>query len=252
MFKCSVCGEVFEKKFNFCPSCGVGNKSIMELNNRTEDSNSIVDSNRSSKKNKKGEVHNQNLNQNQQKQISVVKMIYIGVILLIIGGAVLIGSGVFDTQSVSSGNANITDPHAKAGIDLKSIEEITQLENAVKNNPNDYESLIRLAHLYNDSGFKEKAIERYKVYLKQFPKAADVWVDMGVCIYELGNNEEAIKNMERAVSIDPRHQIAHLNLGVVNFASGNVAIAKNYWKKAVEINPTSDVAKRAQELINQQ
>ncbi len=36
------------------------------------------------------------------------------------------------------------------------------------------------------------------------------------------DNDNAIKEMEKALEINPTHQIGHLNLGVVNLNAGNI------------------------------
>jgi len=106
--------------------------------------------------------------------------------------------------------------------------------------------------MYNDGGFYQKAIDKYKVYLKSNPKAADVIVDMGVCYFNLGKNQEAIDNFKKGIEINPKHQIAHLNMGVVyNSGMNNKTEALKWWKKAVELDPSSDIGKRAQDFLNQ-
>ncbi len=72
---------------------------------------------------------------------------------------------------------------------------------------------------------------------------------MGVCYFEMGDYDEAIKLMEKSLEYVPNHQIAHLNLGVVNMNAGNMAVAKKWLQKAYDINPNNEVGKRAQELI---
>jgi len=187
------------------------------------------------------------------KVISSTKIIYITVALLALASIILVTSGIFDStgsvQATTDAASNTNNPHV--GVDLNQLEQITELQKTVDSNPNNLDALLNLAHLLNDSGFKDKAIERYEQYLKQNSKAADVWVDMGVCYFELGKNSEAISKMEKALTIEPKHQIAHLNLGIVNLSSGNKEKALSWWKKAVEINSASEIGKRAQELINQ-
>ncbi|MFA7227914.1 MAG: hypothetical protein WC061_02680, partial [Melioribacteraceae bacterium] len=62
-------------------------------------------------------------------------------------------------------------------------------------------------------------------------------------------NIEAISAMEKALKINPRHQIANLNLGIVNMSSGNLEKSKIYWKAAIEIDPTNEIGQKAKELL---
>ncbi len=168
---------------------------------------------------------------------------------------ILIGAGTFDNPSSEHVHVSQTpqppakdDPHG--GVDMSNLQEINRLQNIVEQNPNDLESLLKLAHLLNDSKFYEKAIETYKKYLSIKPNSPDVLVDMGVCYFELKNYDTAIATMKKAIEIDPKHQIAHFNIGIVTFSTDRPKEAKEWWRKAVEIDPTSDVGKKSQELIN--
>ena len=40
------------------------------------------------------------------------------------------------------------------------------------------------------------------------------------------------------------------NIGIVNFAANNKSEAVTWWKKAIEIDPNTNIAKKAEELIN--
>ncbi|MCX7876632.1 MAG: tetratricopeptide repeat protein [Melioribacteraceae bacterium] len=224
MKKCKVCGESLSEKFNFCPNCGD------QINKKTSKNFSPN-------------------NQQNNKAISVKFVVISFLVLLIIGTSILYFSGIFDAHKIENHNQSVNN-QANTGADLSKLEEINNLENILKSNPEDYKTLLDLAHLLNDSGFKEKAIEKYQQYLKKFPKEADVLVDMGVCYYELGQNQNAIMYMKEALKYQPKHQIAHLNLGIVHLAIDEKEKSKDYWKKAVEINPNNEIGKRAQELIN--
>jgi len=112
------------------------------------------------------------------------------------------------------------------------------------------ELLLQLAHLRNDSGFFQQAINNYQTYLEKKPNDVDARIDMGVCYYNLKNFKKAIEEMEKAVKIKPNHQIGLLNLGVVNLTAGNAAKSAEWLKKAIKVNPNSEFGKRAQELLN--
>lgn len=200
-----------------------------------------------SKKNKTSNVINES--NIEEKILSPIKILYLLFALILITGLILYSAGVFDstTTPIQTENKSFEDQHS--GVDLQNLERINELENQYKINPNN-QVLLELAHLLNDSGFKERAIEKYKIYLTTNPKDADVLVDMGVCYYELQNYTEAERWMKEALKYNPKHQIAHMNLGIVTINSGKHDEAIEWWKKAIEINPNTDIAKRAQELIN--
>ena len=161
---------------------------------------------------------------------------------------IVYSSGSFDNPVVSTTAQNNENDFHK-GVDLQHLQRINTLEEELKLKPDD-SKLLELAHLLNDSGLKEKAIEKYQIYLKSNPKDADVLVDLGICYFELGKNEDALRYMKEALNYQPKHQIAHLNLGIVSLSGNLHDEAIEWWKKAVALNPDNSIGKRAQELIN--
>jgi tetratricopeptide (TPR) repeat protein len=229
---CVECGYKFEKSYKFCPECGVkvsGNPNRNNSNSARKSNNNV--SNISSEKNLDPKV--------------LYGIIAVG---LVIALTIILSSGVLDSNKVNTA-VNQPPPKTSSGVDLNNMQTINNLEEKVKLNSEDYKSLLELAHLKNDSGLFEAAIQNYKTYLVKNPKDADARVDMGVCYFNLKDYTTAIKEMETAIKYVPNHQIAHLNLGIVNLSAGNVDVSKDWFKKAYEINPASDVGKRAEELL---
>ncbi len=232
---CNVCGEENSSVAKFCSSCGAKLKKA-----------------KNSGSNLKSNDENKNV-----KQINPTAIIYSAIILIAVGFILLYAAGIFDSPVVSSipGQNNAqqftgqNNPHS--GVSLNDLQKIRDIETRVNNNPNDYASLLNLGHLLNDSGFFEKAINRYEQYLEKFPNKPDVLIDMGVCYFELKQYDEALKYMKKGISMNPRHQIGLFNIGIVNSAMGNTNEAKIWWGKSVEINPNANIAKKAKELINQ-
>ena len=250
MIKCEVCGKEINYEAKFCPHCGAVIKSTNDEHHLSKEGNGIFSKFSKTKKNNSKEKNKKvNHQENLVKIFSSKELIYLILFLLAVGGVIVYSSGIFDNPSsiVSTQFNNKNNPHA--GVDLNSLEDINTLEETLKKNPRDKETLLHLAHLLNDSGLKTKAIERYNDYLKLDPQNADVLVDMGVCYYETGMNDEAISAMVKALRYQPKHQIANLNLGIVNMTAGNPAKAVEWWKKAVEIDPTNEIGKKAEELI---
>jgi tetratricopeptide (TPR) repeat protein len=189
---------------------------------------------------------------NKEKKISNFQLVYVISGLAIIGLFLLFVSGLFDSVEVKNQIPNVTNNNSQPNtptVDLQKINEINNLEEIVKNNPQNYEALLSLGHLLNDNGYYDRAVVKYEQYLKVHPENVDVIVDMGVCYFELKKYDKSISVIESAVKINPKHQIANFNLGIVNFADGNVIKAKEWWKKAMEINPNSNIGTKAQELL---
>lgn len=229
---CNECGYKFDKEFKFCPECGTKVQTA--------------------KNNKSNKSVKNTVSSDQEKRLEpkVLYGILIGGIAVI--ALILLTSGLLDSTQVSiiPVNQNQQQTGMSSGVNLNNMQAIDDLEAKIKQNPEDYTSLLQLAHLKNDSGLFEAAITNYKLYLEKNPKDADARVDMGVCYFNLKDYTNAIKEMETAIKYVPNHQIAHLNLGVVNLSAGNLEKSKEWLKKAVDIDSTSEVGTKAQQLLN--
>ncbi|NOX17072.1 MAG: tetratricopeptide repeat protein [Chlorobi bacterium] len=238
---CNVCGEENPGNAKFCISCGA------KLGDSPAKEQATV-------------------KETQSKRMEPSKILLFVLGSALIGVLILFVAGTFDkvptikadqsgansqqTTENRNGNpaADPNNPHA--GADMEKLKEITELEKVVKENPSDHQSLVKLAHLLNDTGFYSKAINKYQEYLKVHPDDADVRVDMGVCYFQIKDFDNAISTMKEALKYQPKHQIAHFNIGIVYFNAGDLNKAKEWWKKAIALDPNSDIAKKAKELID--
>ena len=260
---CKYCGEENVPGLSFCPSCGAksGNEKI-EIHKAKEqilekDSPKKINSEHSGKKkhqtkSKKPiqEFSVKNSETKTSRDFSPKNIVIALVVVLVLAIAMLYFAGVFDQPKISPvQDISITNQQQSSGIDLASIDRINQLDAQLKAEPNNYDLMLQLAHLKNDSGFKPEAIALYKKYLEKFPKNADVLVDMGVCYFDLQQYDEAIPLMEKAIKINPKHLIAHMNLGIVNLAKGNIEKSKEWLQKAVDLDPNSEVGRKAKQLL---
>lgn len=229
---CNECGYKFEKEYKFCPECGVKVSRSKHSNSKTADLKVVND------------------NGDKTLNPKVLYGILIGGFAVI--AIIILTSGILDSTPVTQTtmNQDQVQPNTNSGVNLNNMQLINDLEAKIKQNPEDYKSLLELAHLKNDSGLFDAAIVNYKTYLEKNPKDADARVDMGVCYFNLQDFPNAIKEMETALKYVPDHQIAHLNLGVVNLSAGNIEKSKEWLKKAYDLNPTSEVGKKAEQLLN--
>ena len=248
---CDNCGEESPADKEFCRGCGAvltGEKIQKELPptkvQKPHKPDRIEKKVTTTKKNIKPQARSNAKTLEGQKILLVIAG---GIIVVFL---VLILSGMFDsaptptTQTMPQGQQQI-----ESGVNLANMNKINELQTIVDNNPDDLKTLLELAHLKNDSGLFERAIEDYQKYLAKDPTNPDARIDMGVCYYNLGQYDKAIAEMNKALEYQPAHQIGHLNLGIVNLAAGNIQASKEWLQKAVNINPTSEIGKRAKELL---
>lgn len=271
---CINCGKFVEDNYKFCPSCGTGisdinmiicsncgNENTHNESFCTECGAKLNSDNVKREKRDEGEYVKKSQNEKKKKTVgrfshkhkkeSVEKSLSKGKLYSIIVGAfgliliLLISQGMFD-QTIT----NSVPPSSNPQVILANLPKINELSAQVKANPNNMELLLELAHLRNDSGFFQQAINNYHTYLEKKPNNVDARIDMGVCYYNLKNFPKAIEEMERAIKIKPTHQIGLLNLGVVNLTAGNLEKSKEWLNKAINVDPNSQIAKRAKELLN--
>jgi cytochrome c-type biogenesis protein CcmH/NrfG len=283
---CGECGSSLDPKFKFCPNCGnelgasrfsdktsTASKAekLMICENCGEDNlvtnvncstcgaklkGKLVESegistenirkNQTIKREKKKVTKEKKIDDNvkllDSKKILLVSATVIAIIVVLLAFTGVFNSGLNQVQQP-------TDNETGSGVNLTNLNEITQLENAVKSNPNDKSSIIKLANLLQDSGLYDRAIIYYKKYLESDSSDADARVDMGICFYNINDFQSAIAEMQTALQYQPRHQLAHLNLGIVNLTAGNIDLSKEWFRKALEIDPNSQAGKRAEELL---
>jgi len=241
---CDNCGEDNLSTNENCSGCGAKLRGRIVEGEEAKIGNYRKDKTKQ-KKNKK--VAKEKVQAKQEKTLDKKKILLISSILIVLIVVLLVATGVID--SGINQNQQWTSDSDGSGVNLSNLNEITELENTVKANPDDITSIIKLANLLQDSGLYDRAIIYYKKYLEKNPSDSNARVDMGICFYNVNDIQSAIAEMETALQYQPNHQLAHLNLGIVNLTAGNVDVSKEWFKKAIEIDPNSQAGKRAQELL---
>lgn len=94
---------------------------------------------------------------------------------------------------------------------------------------------------YRKSGNYKKAVLLLNELLDADENFSELYNELGLCYYNLGNIDNAIKNLETAVKMDNMNPAYLCNLAIVCYSSGDKAKTKEYIKKAYEINPQDEV-----------
>ena len=150
-----------------------------------------------------------------------------------------------------------------AGISPKAqtvIKEIESLQEAIQANPKNEQALLRLANLYYDMKLFARAIMMYDRYLEMNPSNPDARVDLGISYFEMALVDSASRDqylttakneIKKALTYNPRHQLAQYNLGMVSLHSGEYEEANDWFRKCAEIDSVSETGRRALQLIKQ-
>jgi tetratricopeptide (TPR) repeat protein len=235
---CTQCGSALTRKDVLCPSCGVE----VDWGDTLPAVETVSD-----KDAPKKEIRE---NKSQSKNIYAVlsSKSFLGAIAVIALAVIAYALLVEKRPGVDVVQQQASQPMS-ASTQLPT--DIQELENSVAANPDDMSLTLQLANSFHDRLFYEKAIPYYKTYLVMNPKDANARVDMGICYKELGNFTEAENEMKTALHYVPNHLNAHFNLGIVYLSEGNIQESNIWFKRTVALDPSSEVGKRAQQLLTQ-
>ena len=130
-------------------------------------------------------------------------------------------------------------------------EAMRRLEEEVTAQPDNYQSWLRLGHLYYDAGLAEKAIRAYNRSLELHKGDADLYTDLGTMYLAAGQREKAIASFDKACALDAKHQQCRFNKGVAFFEMNKLDEAVASWRELLAINPdaTAPDGRKVADLI---
>jgi tetratricopeptide (TPR) repeat protein len=104
----------------------------------------------------------------------------------------------------------------------------------------------------NDSFAKKqygKAAELYEQLLTLAPDNVETYNNLGITLHYLGRPTDALRWLNKGVTIDPLHQRIWLTLGFVNSQSGNTEKARTALTTATKIDANNEIGKSATEML---
>jgi protein O-mannosyl-transferase len=138
-------------------------------------------------------------------------------------------------------------PHARAHRNLaaelklanRPDEEIEHLRAAVKDLPELRNVLgVELLAL----GRNAEAAEELRSYVRDSPRDADAWSNLGNALAALGRNEEALDAFQRAVAIDPNNGLSQRNLALHYLQQNDFDNAVAHAREGVRLTPDDPAA----------
>ena len=132
-------------------------------------------------------------------------------------------------------------PGGGAQSPLNQQSKVRTLQNILKEDPENYNALVRLGNIYMDTEQWSQAIEHYMRSLKIKPDVPNVIVDLGTCQRRIGRPDLAIKAYREALKLDPKHAYAHMNLGIVlAYDMGEIQAAVDAFEKFLDVAPGNE------------
>jgi cytochrome c-type biogenesis protein CcmH/NrfG len=139
-------------------------------------------------------------------------------------------------------------PEGHPPIDSAAI--IQQLETMAAQNPKDPAVCLNLANFLYDQKQYSKAIEWYQRALELDPKNIDAHTDLGTAYFYMGRPQDALREYDKSLTLDPKHQPTLLNCVVVNLeGTHDVAAAQKAWDRLYKLNPNNSALPRLKEQI---
>lgn len=237
--RCPVCGTVNDPQVQYCASCG----ALLPHRSRSS----------SVPQQEPRKEHTPSASQSIVRFLQSWKLT-LGLAAVFVVVLVIIGTSRNQETHVHNATGDFS-AHAQ-----QIMEEIGQLQKRVEENPDDTGAMLRLANRLHDVRMFARAITVYEEYLKRKPDDTDARVDLGICFFEVGLADEAKREeyftkareeMQKALTYNPKHQLAHFNLGIVYLRSGDMRESNSWFKKCYELDPNSETGKRALELYTQ-
>ena len=120
----------------------------------------------------------------------------------------------------------------------------------LKNSPNDFDTMVKIANLYYDAKQYRQAITYYERSLRIQPQNVDVRTDMGTAYWYLGDADRAISEFRKSLQYKPDHPETLFNLGIVQWQGKNDSkAAVQAWGQLLKRNPDYPRRQQVEEFI---
>jgi cytochrome c-type biogenesis protein CcmH/NrfG len=150
-------------------------------------------------------------------------------------------------SAIQGQQPQVTPEQQKAMVD----QAVAPLLATLKNNPDDFNSLVQVANLYFDGRQYPEAITYYRHAVKTQPTNSDLLTDLGTAIWYTGDADGAIAEFQTALKYRPDHPGTLFNLGIVRWQGKfDPKGAVEAWEQLLKLNPNYPEKQQVQEYID--
>jgi cytochrome c-type biogenesis protein CcmH/NrfG len=150
-------------------------------------------------------------------------------------------------SSLSAPGASQVTPEQTSEMVQKAAQPLLS---TLKQNPRDFDALVKVGNLYYDAKLFPDAIKYYEQAVKVRPENSDVRTDLGTSYWYTGNADKAITEFNRALKYNPTHPGTLFNMGVVKWQGKmDPAGAVQAWERLLETNPNYSQKQQVLDLI---
>lgn len=163
----------------------------------------------------------------------------------ILGSQQLSGPGGGAPQAAAASSA----PQAQAApLDL---ERAADLERQAKARPDDAKVRADLGDLYFEAQRHDLAIPWYEAAIKVNRTNPQVHTDLALSLFYTNDVDRALKQIDAALAIDPRHLKALLSQGFIRaFGKQDLPGAMRSWEQVIAVDPNSVEAGEARRQLD--
>jgi tetratricopeptide (TPR) repeat protein len=94
------------------------------------------------------------------------------------------------------------------------------------------------ADLFKNQRYDDAAA-KYQDIIDKYPESLYAWSNLGVVRFQQGKMPEALKALQRAVSLSPTDSFSYQNLGIVYYQMGQYENAISALERALALDPTN-------------
>lgn len=159
--------------------------------------------------------------------------------------AVVLAVYKLGAPSSSSANSSAADMSASASATPTLDEaQVAELEQKVKDNPQDTDSMGRLASLYAAVGDYANASTWQAKVVELKPDDADAQLTLGVSCFNNGDLDCAKEHWDIVARLDPNRAEVHFDLGYyyLSVEPPDIDKVKEEWNKVIELDPDGQYA----------
>jgi len=157
---------------------------------------------------------------------------------------------VQDAETVR-GHSQIANPSAAAwsrGITATDISRLSS-PGIVEPMPSDPAQVYRRAEEFFANKQYVQAAQLYEQLLTYSPNDAEIYNNLGLTLFYLGQPDEALLQLNEGVSRDAGHQRIWLTLGYVNSQLGNTAEARAALTNAIQVGGNASIREAAEKML---
>ena len=146
----------------------------------------------------------------------------------------------------TSTQAQLTPARQKEMLD----QTAAPLLETLKTNPDDVDTITKVANLYYDGRQYQEAVKYYQLAAKSRPKNADLLTDLGTSLWYTGDADGAIAEYQKALKYQPDHPGTLFNLGIVRWqGKSDPKGAVEAWEQLLQKNPNYPQKQQLREYI---